>query len=123
MATVLLVEDEKVILEEVSTWLQFEGYDVLKATNGQEGLDLAIKHKPDVIVCDVRMPIMNGRDMLIAIRNNGPLKQIPFIFATASAETGSVTASLEMGANAHLTKPFEFDELLSAIATCIEAAN
>lgn len=85
MTTILIIEDEAPIREEVRDWLQFEEFEVLDAENGRLGLQLALMHKPDLILCDIAMPEMNGYEILLEIRSNPTLGNLPFVFLTAAA--------------------------------------
>ena len=119
MATILLVEDDPTIQHEVKSWLGFDGYDVLTADNGRAGLETAISVVPDLIISDIRMPELDGRELLAEIRSNPKLKHIPVILATASAESASIQQGFELGANAYITKPFDFDEIFDAVRNWI----
>ena len=119
MTKILLVEDEEYIREEIADWLMFEGFEVVSAENGREGLDLAQTEKPDLILCDVRMPIMNGHEMLAALRADPHLAHIPFVFASAAAEKSAVRKGLALGAARYVIKPFSFDEIMEAITSVL----
>ncbi len=120
MARILVIEDEYPILQEVLEWLQFEGYDPLGAGNGQEGVELAVAHGPDVIVCDISMPLMDGYEVLLALRQRPETRLIPLIFLTARADKSFMRHGMELGADDYLTKPFTRGELLSAITSRLE---
>ncbi|GAB4515420.1 MAG: response regulator [Anaerolineae bacterium] len=115
MITILVIEDEDHIREEVMDWLQFEGYQVLGAPNGRLGLELVQRRVPDLILSDIAMPEMNGHEVLLEVRSNPNLSHISFIFLTASAERQSVRKGMELGADDYLTKPFTHAELLRAV--------
>ncbi|MBL8163119.1 MAG: response regulator [Anaerolineae bacterium] len=119
MTKILVIEDEQVIRSEMVDWLQYENYEVIEAANGRQGLDAAIREIPDLIVCDIVMPQMNGLAVLQALRSNPDIAHIPFIFLTARANHESIQQGLELGANAYLTKPFTLDEVLGTIQTLI----
>jgi signal transduction histidine kinase len=120
MTKVLVIEDEDQIREEVMDWLQFEGYEVSGAENGRKGLESARHAIPDLILSDIAMPELDGREVLLDIRSNPQLSHIPFIFMTASAERESVRRGMEMGADDYLTKPFSHSELLNAVRSRLE---
>lgn len=111
----LIIEDDVRILREVCDWFQFEGYEVVSATNGREGLDAAEQHHPDLILCDITMPVMDGHEVLISLRSTPELSTTPFIFLTAAADRAAVRAGMTLGADDYLTKPFSHVDLLNAV--------
>lgn len=115
MTKILVIEDEADIRDELVDWLCFEDYEVCIATDGKQGVDLAIAEKPDLIISDIRMPLMDGREVLMHIRSHPDLSDTPFIFVTASAERDSVRLGMNMGADDYITKPFTVDEILKAV--------
>ncbi len=112
MKTILLIEDNKDILENLTEYLELEGYKVLFASNGKEGLELAIKFIPDLIICDVLMPEMDGHEVLRLILDTAKTHEIPFIFSTSNSEKVDRTKALELGADDYIIKPFELETLL-----------
>lgn len=117
MTKILVIEDEQDIREEVMDWLMFEGYDVQGAANGRIGLQTAYAYVPDLILCDIAMPEMDGHGVLIEVRSSDKLRNTPFIFLTADADRDSVRKGMEMGADDYITKPFTHAEVLSAVRT------
>jgi len=115
MSKILLIDDEQPLRDEVSDWLQFEGHEVLTAANGRLGLALIIQEQPDLIICDIAMPEMDGRTVLLEVRANPMVNHIPFIFLTASATYESIRRGMDLGADDYLTKPFRHGDLLKAI--------
>jgi signal transduction histidine kinase len=115
MAKLLVIEDEQPILEEVLDWLQFEGYESFGETNGLKGLKAAQDWQPDLIVCDITMPEMDGYSVLLELRKHPATAKIPFMFLTARADKPFMRHGMELGADDYLTKPFTRAELLSAI--------
>lgn len=115
MTKILMIEDEAAIREEVVDWLTFEGYDVLEAENGRIGLGIAKREKPDLIICDIRMPEMDGYQVLYEIRSEPDLHFVAFIFLTASDSHEAVRAGMELGADDYLTKPFTHNEIINAV--------
>jgi DNA-binding NarL/FixJ family response regulator len=115
MTTLLLIEDEPAMLNSLSTSLRFEGFDVHTASNGSDGLSLARQFPPDVIICDIQLPGMDGFDVLAAVRADPSLGHIPFIFLTARGEKMDVRRGMTGGADDYLIKPVSLDELLAAI--------
>ena len=115
MKRILIIDDAEYILEATSTLLSFEGFEVFTASDGAKGVDCAINLRPDMILCDVSMPEMDGYEVLKKIREHSNTKIIPFIFLTAFADKSNLRAGMESGADDYLSKPFTRDELLSAI--------
>lgn len=115
MKHLLLIEDNEEIRENTAEILQLAGYSVATAENGKKGIELAMQKKPDVIICDVMMPVLDGYGVLHLIHKNDDLAGVPFIFLTAKAERGDFRKGMEMGADDYITKPFDDIELLNAI--------
>ncbi len=115
MKKILLIEDNPDIRENTSEILELDGYEVLTAENGKIGVDLAIKEIPDLIICDIMMPVLDGYGVLHLLSKNKETTDIPFIFLTAKAERSDFRKGMEMGADDYITKPFDDVELLSAI--------
>ena len=115
--TVLIIEDNNDIRENIFEILQLADYIVYEAQNGKAGVELAIKHKPDIILCDIMMPELDGYGVLYILNKNPETANIPFIFLTARAERLDLRKGMEMGADDYLTKPFDDMELLNAIET------
>ena len=115
MLKILAIEDEAPLLEEVLDALRFENFDAIGAENGLIGLQLAREHVPDLIVCDVMMPELDGYEVLQDLRSDSNTLAIPFIFLTARTDKSDRRKGMELGADDYLTKPFTNAELLSAI--------
>lgn len=115
--TVLLIEDNDDIRENMGEILELARYNVLLAANGKEGVTLALQHKPDIIICDIMMPVLDGYGVLHMLQKDESTRNIPFIFLTAKTERGEIRKGMELGADDYITKPFEGTELLNAIAT------
>lgn len=115
--TVLIIEDNDDIREGTTEILELSGYRVYAAPNGKVGVDLAVKHIPDIILCDIMMPELDGFGVLYMLSKNKDTATIPFIFLTAKAERSDMRKAMEMGADDYLTKPFDDIELLNAIET------
>jgi len=114
---ILLIDDSEFILESTSTLLMFAGYDVITASNGEEGIMKAKNEFPDLIICDVSMPGISGFEVVSAIRAETKISTIPFIFLTAFTEKSKMREGIERGADDYLTKPFTKKELIAAIDT------
>lgn len=115
MSTVLVIEDEFQILSNLEEILTLSGHTVITAGDGDQGLKLIQAHRPDLVVCDVMMPAMDGYGVLEAMRQNSATAEIPVILLTARAERGDHRRGMELGANDYVTKPFTTEELLKAI--------
>ncbi len=111
---ILAIEDEVSILSIIEEILS-EDYDILTAENGFIGLQLAFEHKPDLILCDVMMPGMDGYEVLTKLRENPQTKLTPFIFLTAKSEKGDIRSGMNLGADDYLTKPFTMEELIDTV--------
>jgi CheY-like chemotaxis protein/CRP-like cAMP-binding protein len=115
MKSVLVIDDNAGIRENTAEILELAGYKTFTAENGKKGVELAQKEKPDVIVCDIMMPELDGYGVLHLLRKNAETEHIPFVFLTAKTERSDFRKGMEMGADDYITKPFEDIELLSAI--------
>jgi signal transduction histidine kinase len=117
MKTILVVEDEMDIRMSLQEMLENEGYNVLSAANGKEGLELSISKEPDLILSDILMPQMNGYEMLKKLQENPNTAATPFIFLTARVDAQDFRKGMMIGADDYLMKPFRIDEVLGAIKT------
>ncbi|PST82771.1 transcriptional regulator [Pedobacter yulinensis] len=115
MKTILIIEDNEDIREGTAEILELSGYKALVASNGREGVEKAVACKPDLILCDIMMPELDGYGVLYLLGKNAETTDIPFIFLTAKADRLDFRKGMEMGADDYLTKPFLDMELLSAI--------
>jgi two-component system, OmpR family, response regulator len=111
----LLIEDDLQIRNNLTELLTLQGYKVEAASSGLDGLECAQSHRPDLILCDVMMPQIDGYQVLEAIRTDRSLSAIPFIFLTAKANSTDIRFGMNLGADDYLTKPFTSDDLISAI--------
>jgi CRP/FNR family cyclic AMP-dependent transcriptional regulator len=116
MKTILLIEDDAFIRENTAELLTLAGYAVRAAENGKLGVELALAEKPDLVVCDIMMPVLDGYGVLQIFNQNAHLAGVPFIFLTAKTERTDQRRGMELGADDYLTKPFSETELLSAIS-------
>lgn len=124
MARILNVEDEADLQADIVEELADAGHEVFTATTGEEGLKAVIEHAPDLIVCDSLMPVMTGLEFFARLRADHPeMNDVPFIFLSAHADRTHVEDGLERGADAYLTKPVDFDELLRTVASLLERKN
>ena len=115
MKTILLIEDDLAIRENTAELLELAGYAVLTAENGQLGVAQALATKPDLVVCDIMMPVLDGYGVLQIFNQHAQLAGVPFIFLTAKTERFDLRRGMALGADDYLTKPFDKAELLSAI--------
>jgi diguanylate cyclase len=115
MTTILIIEDETAIRELISGLLFLEGFDVVEAINGKEGIAIAQSVLPDLIICDVMMPEIDGHGVLEALQKNPQTATIPFIFLTAKGTRQDVRYAMNLGADDYLIKPFSNEELLEVI--------
>ena len=115
MKTILLIEDSDDIRETTAEILELANYKVISAENGKIGVEIANKTKPDLVVCDIMMPVLDGYGVLHIFSQNPDLQNIPFIFLTAKTDRSDLRKGMDMGADDYLTKPFQEIELLNAI--------
>jgi DNA-binding response OmpR family regulator len=115
MKKILVIEDETPIRETLSEILEISDYKVIEAKNGREGFDKAIESSPDLVLCDIMMPQMDGMDTIKAFQNHSNLTCIPFIFLSAKSKVSDIRRGMNLGAEDYLIKPFKSKELLSVI--------
>jgi DNA-binding NarL/FixJ family response regulator len=117
---ILLIEDHAPMRRNLATMLEMEGFDVLVAENGRAGVDVALAELPDLVLCDVMMPELDGHGVLKELRANKSTATTPFIFLTAKGEKPDVRAGMNLGADDYLTKPAVKSDLLAAIRARFE---
>lgn len=115
MKKILLIEDDVTVRENTAELLELSNYEVVTAPDGKKGVDKAKEEVPDIIVCDIMMPELDGYDVLTRLSEDSETKGIPFIFLSAKTEHKDVRRGMDLGADDYLTKPFEEEDLLSAI--------
>ena len=113
---ILIIDDSADMRENANELLELAGYKTYTATNGKEGLDLARKHKPDLILCDIMMPELDGYGVLRALENIPEMVSTPFVFLTAKAERTDFRKGMDLGADDYITKPFSGDDLLRVVS-------
>jgi DNA-binding NarL/FixJ family response regulator len=123
MKTILVIEDEPAMRNNLRDILELENFSPLTAANGQEGIAVARRDPPDLILCDVLMPELDGHAVLAALRADSRTARIPFIFLTAKGEHTDIRAGMKLGADDYLVKPVKVDDLLDAIAARLERAQ
>ena len=120
MIKILIIEDEPAMRSNLADLLELEGFCPLAAANGREGVDLARRELPELVLCDVLMTDLDGHDVLLALRADKETARIPFIFLTAKGERADVRQGMTLGADDYLVKPVPVNELLAAIRTRLE---
>lgn len=113
MKTILLIEDNENILENLTEYFELEGYKITATNNGKDGVNMAKESVPDLIICDVLMSEMNGYEVLKSLLATSKTNAIPFIFSTSNSEKVDRTEALELGADDYIIKPFELEALLT----------
>jgi len=122
MKRILIIEDEPEMRRNIAALLRYKEYEPLSAENGRRGLEVARREKPDLILCDVTMPELDGHDVLRALRADPALTLIPFIFLTARGEKDDLRNGMNLGADDYLTKPVGNEDLVRAIETRLRRA-
>lgn len=122
MTSILLIEDDMVLRENTCELLELANYKVISASNGKIGVKMAKEHVPDIIICDIMMPELDGYDTLKILSRNKTTKYIPFIFLSAKTERKDVRMGMNMGADDYITKPFTEEELINAIESRLAKA-
>ncbi|WP_376790076.1 response regulator transcription factor [Thermoflexus sp.] len=115
MAKILIAEDERDIRELIVFTLEFGGFQVIAATNGQEAVELARQHRPDLIILDVRMPRMTGYEACRILKSQEETRTIPVVFLSAKGQEAEIRQGMEAGADAYILKPFAPDELIQQV--------
>ncbi|HVX27353.1 MAG TPA: response regulator [Parafilimonas sp.] len=123
MKKILVIEDNAEVRDNISEILELSDYKVITAENGKKGVELALKEIPDLIVCDIMMPELDGYGVLHLLNKHVETYGIPFIFLTAKSEKTDLRKGMEMGADDYLTKPFDGIELLNAIEIRLKKAD
>lgn len=120
MNKILIIEDDTDILDNTIDLLLLENYEPIKAQNGEIGISKAIEHQPQLILCDIRMPGMNGYEVLEKLKENPATKEIPFVFMSSNSNEDDIERITATGIQ-YLVKPFHIDALLSIIKHYLEA--
>jgi DNA-binding NarL/FixJ family response regulator len=123
MKKILVIEDEPEMRRNMTTLLRYYDYEPVAAANGREGVEAARRDKPDLILCDVMMPELDGYGVLQALQADAALARIPFIFLTAKGEKNDLRSGMDLGADDYLTKPVANAELVSAIEARLRRAE
>ena len=123
MTTLLLVEDHAPLRENLRDMLALEGFKVLTAADGRAGLEMACAQRPDLILCDIMLPGMDGYEVLAHLRRDAQTRALPFIFLTAKGTPPEIRAGMNLGADDYLPKPVSRGDLLKAVRTRLERAK
>lgn len=123
MKKILLIEDDRALRENTAELLELAGYEVRTAANGKAGLESLPQFGPDLIVCDIMMPEMDGYQVLEELASRSATRHIPFIFLSAKTEHREIRKGMDLGADDYLTKPFEENDLISAIESRLAKAE
>jgi DNA-binding response OmpR family regulator len=123
MKNILLIEDNKEVRENTAELLELAGYSVLTAEDGKKGVEAVNRNRPDLIICDIMMPVLDGYGVLHLLSKKSETANIPFIFLTAKTERSEMRKGMEMGADDYITKPFGKTELLNAIESRLKKAE
>jgi DNA-binding response OmpR family regulator len=123
MKKILVIEDNNEVRENIAEILELSNYKVFTAEDGKKGVELAMQETPDLIVCDIMMPVLDGYGVLHLLNKHIETYGIPFIFLTAKSEKADLRKGMEMGADDYLTKPFDGIELLNAIEIRLKKAE
>lgn len=113
--SILIIDDDRTLLRMVRAILMTNGFEALSANTGEKGLKLALKRKPRLIILDVILPRMKGREVCLKLKENSRTKDIPVVFLTAKDSPDDIRAEMEVGGTTHLTKPLEPQKLLEVI--------
>ena len=122
-ATVLVIDDEKDLLELVRYNLEKEHLDVITASDGQSGLEIGLRHKPDLVLLDLMMPGMSGLEVCKQLRGDARTRRVPIIMLTAKAAETDKIIGLELGADDYITKPFSVRELVARVRAVLRRSN
>ena len=123
MKTILLIDDNYFILENLTEYLEIEGFKILVANNGKMGVELAREFIPDLIICDVLMPQMDGHEVLRLLLDTAKTYEIPFIFSTSMSEKIERAEALELGADDYIIKPYDLETLLAMAKAWIKSGS
>src|ERR1051325_10446547 len=120
---ILLIEDNNEMRENIAEILSLSKYQVFTAPNGKEGVELALKQKPDLIICDIMMPVLDGYGVLHLLSKNEETAGVWFVFLSSKAERSDLRKGMEMGADDYVTKPFDDIELLNAVESRLKKSE
>lgn len=116
---ILVVDDDPMIVRLLRLNFEMDGYEVVEASNGREALDAVAEHNPDLVVCDVMMPVMDGLEVVEKLRKDGKTSNLPIVMLSAKAQEIDIQHGKGAGATEYVTKPFDPDDLLALVARLI----
>lgn len=120
MSVILVIDDNAELRADLVDMLHMEKYNVLEAKDGSIGFDMIEKHKPDLIICDIDMPVMTGFELLKSIKANAKYKNIPFIIFSGNVDEGTPTLLNDLGVDKHILKPSSIDHMISEISRLLK---
>ena len=123
MKKILVIEDQSDVRENIAELLEISGFEVITAEDGAVGVDMALAHHPDLILCDVMMPRLDGFTVLNILSKRPETSDVPFIFLTAKTEKEDIRKGMNLGADDYITKPFSKEELIQAVTTRLAKAD
>lgn len=123
MKQILVIEDNQKIRDNIIELLRMSGYKAMGAADGMQGVNMVLEEKPDLIICDIMMPELDGYGVIYMLQKNAITQNIPFIFLTAKAERAEIRRGMEMGADDYITKPFNGIELLNAVESRLKKVD
>lgn len=123
IARIVVIEDEPEMRRNIVRLLRLEGYEAAEAVDGKAGLQLVLDLRPDLVICDVMMPGLDGHAVLRQVRAESTVQSVPFIFLTARADKSDQRGGMNLGADDYITKPFSNDDLLEAVAARLHRAT
>ncbi|MGA1622823.1 MAG: response regulator transcription factor [Synechocystis sp.] len=123
MEKILVIEDESAVRDNIAEILELAQYEVITAADGVKGLELIRQQTPDLIICDVMMPQMDGFEVLETLQSDPDLAAIPLILLTAMADLQNLREGMDLGADDYLTKPFDLNELLISVSSRLRKRN
>ena len=116
MNKILIIEDEADLRDTIAAILTISDFDVCTAHDGKSGIDMVMKENPDLIICDVNMPVISGFDVLVDLKNKFSENDMPlFLFLTASVQEDDIAKGMKLGANDYIMKPFDVESLIGSI--------
>ena len=123
MKSILLIEDNVDILENLTEYLELEGYHILSANNEDTAIEMALEFVPDLVICDMPRPGIDGHQVLRLLVSTSKIAEIPFIFCTTLSESLNRLDALALGADDYIVKPFELDAVLVKVKACMIAGS
>lgn len=120
MKKILIIEDEKILLKNISEFFNFKGYETYTAIDGIEGVKVAKKTKPDLIICDIMMPKLNGYGVIVEVRQDPIIGKTPIIILSAKNSQADIKRGIQLGADEYIPKPFTFINLQNSVTNLLK---